>query len=90
MGSVTPGNGTGGTGMKAHHDDDQQPSSNDGRKVNTPQAAEPSAVAKETAAQLMAADDYRPMLVLPGSSKTITGTAVNDLARRRRPSQVRP
>ncbi|KZS69329.1 hypothetical protein A4G26_26305 [Mycobacterium kansasii] len=39
---------------------------------------EPSDEAKETAAEMMTAYEDRPTLVLPGSGRTVTGTAVGD------------
>ncbi|AGZ49455.1 hypothetical protein PJK45_02130 [Mycobacterium kansasii] len=53
-------------------------SSSDGGKPDTSEVPEPSDEAKETAAEMMTAYEDRPTLVLPGSGKTITGTAVGD------------
>jgi len=47
----------------------------DGQLTEKP---EPDEEAKEKAAKMMTAYEDRPTLVLPGSGKTITGTAVND------------
>ena len=46
--------------------------------MTTPEKPEPNQEAKEKAAKMMEAYEDRPTLVLPGSGKTITGTAVND------------
>ncbi|MGA7053678.1 MAG: hypothetical protein WBZ37_20880 [Mycobacterium sp.] len=44
----------------------------------TQEKPEPDQEAKDKAAEMMKAYEDRPTLVLPGSGKTITGTAVND------------
>ncbi|VBA59358.1 hypothetical protein [Mycobacterium attenuatum] len=60
-------------------DDTQQAgSSSDGGKLNTSEVPEPNDEAKQAAAEMMTAYEDRPTLVLPGSGKTITGTAVGD------------
>lgn len=45
---------------------------------DTSEKPEPDEDAKEKAAEMMTAYEDKPTLVLPGSGKTITGTAVND------------
>jgi hypothetical protein len=55
--------------------ENEQASRADGPVTEKP---EPDAEAKEKAAKMMTAYEDRPTLVLPGSGKTITGTAVND------------
>jgi hypothetical protein len=47
--------------------------------MTTQEKPEPDQKAKDKAAEMMQAyEDDRPTLVLPGSGKTITGTAVGD------------
>jgi hypothetical protein len=47
--------------------------------MTTQEKPEPDEKAKDKAAEMMQAyEDDRPTLVLPGSGKTITGTAVGD------------
>jgi hypothetical protein len=46
--------------------------------MTTQEKPEPDQKAKENAAKIMEAYEDRPTLVLPGSGKTMTGTAVND------------
>ena len=60
------------------NDDQRGASSSDGGKLNTSEAPEPSDEAKQAAAKMMTAYEDRPTLVLPGSGKTITGTAIGD------------
>nr|WP_075541953.1 hypothetical protein [Mycobacterium kansasii] len=56
----------------------QAGSGSDGGKPDTSEVPEPSDEAKETAAEMMTAYEDRPTLVLPGSGRTVTGTAVGD------------
>jgi hypothetical protein len=46
--------------------------------MTTQEKPEPDQEAKEKAAKIMEVYEDRPTLVLPGSGKTMTGTAVND------------
>jgi hypothetical protein len=58
----------------AGHDRDQKPTE-DQQATEKP---EPDENAKRKAAEMMTAYEDRPTLVLPGSDRSVTGTAVND------------
>jgi hypothetical protein len=65
----------------AGQEDDQPTTEEDSGKTESGQLKEkpePDAKAKEKAAEMMTAYEDRPTLVLPGSQRMVTGTAVND------------
>lgn len=57
---------------------DENDRENSGGVQDTTEKPEPDDEAKEKAAEMMTAYEDKPTLVMPGSGKTITGTAVNE------------
>ncbi|MDP7724220.1 hypothetical protein [Mycobacterium sp. TY814] len=57
---------------------DENDNENSGGVQDTTEKPEPDDEAKEKAAEMMTAYEDKPTLVMPGSGKTITGTAVNE------------